>query len=147
MKKKYKVLFIFPVIVVVVFFGLLSMTEVPLLCDDQILKVDDCRNYLQGKYSKLSMFEHFTQTYPEAMPLYFESKMFVITSVTASSILDEKIFAFLSFNLEDSTFIYSCHNHNLGEDYLMVNLEDPTIEMLDDNHCGILNQLGRVHDI
>ena len=123
------------------FFGFGPFIELPLLCDDQILGVDDCRDYLQEKYSGFPMFEHFDNTHPDAMPVYFESDMLIVKSVTASSILDEKTYAFLRLDFADSVFTYTCHNHNLGEDYLVAEIASPTTEVLDTNHCGILNQL------
>ena len=54
-----------------------------------------------------------------------------------------KIFTmFLEINLNDSTFQYACQNHNLGDSYVVVELEDITIQNSDSNNCMVLNQLG-----
>jgi hypothetical protein len=87
------------------------------------------------------MFEHFAGMYPDAGGLSFGSDRFKAIGVDASSILDDKIFAFLHLDLNDSTFTYRCQNHNLGDDYLIVEIINPTLEDLDKNDCRILNQL------
>jgi len=140
MNTRYKILIIAAIVIIGIYM-VLPPTMTVILCDDRILGLDDCRDYLQEKYSKQPMFEHFADIYPEARGLAFKSEMFRAESVFASSILDEKIFAFLEMNLNDSTFHYACQNHNLGDDYVIAELENITIPDLDENNCITLNQL------
>ena len=141
MKTRYKIV----IITLIVFAGsyvMLPPTMTVILCDDRILNLDDCGDYLQEKYSKHPVFEHFAGMYPDAEGIAFKSSMFKAESVFASSILDDKIFVFLEMDLNDSTFHYACQNHNLGDDdYVIVELENATISDLDENNCIALNQL------
>lgn len=142
MKSRYKIVII-TVIVLAGIYVMLPPTWGVILCDDKILNLDDCGDYLQEKHSKQPMFKHFADLYPEAEGIAFKSRMFKAESVFASSILDDKIFAFLEMNLNNSTFHYACQNHNLGEeDYVIVELENITISDLDENNCITLNQLN-----
>ena len=140
MKTRYKIVII-TAIALVGIYVMLPPTWVVILCDDRILSLDDCGPYLDEKYSKLLMFEHFTDMYLDVSALGFSSDRFQAITINASVILDDKIFAFLDFDLNDSTFTYACQNHNLGDDYLIVELENITIQDLDDNNCITLNQL------
>ncbi len=140
MKTRYKIVIV-TVAVIIGIYVMLPPTMTVILCDDRILNLDDCGDYLQEKYSKQPMFKHFADMYPEAWGIAFKSGMFKAESVFASSILDDKIFAFLEMNLNDSTFHYACQNHNLGDDYVIVELENITISDLDENNCITLNQL------
>lgn len=140
MKTRYKIIII-TVSVIIGIYVMLPPTMTVILCDDRIMNLDDCGDYLQEKYSKQPVFEHFADMYPEAGGLAFKSEMFKAESVFASSTLDNKIFAFLEMNLNDSTFHYACQNHNLGDDYVIIELEDITIPDLDNNNCITLNQL------
>ena len=140
MKTRYKISIIVTVSIIVIYMAL-PPTMTVILCDDEILSLDDCGPYLDKKYSKLQMFNHFAAMYTDVPALGFSSDRFQSITVDASVILDNKIFAFLSFDLKNSTFTYRCHNHNLGDDYIIVEIINPTIEDLDKNNCGILNQL------
>ena len=141
MKTRYKISIAIVAIIVGIYM-VLPPTWTVILCDDQILNLDNCVDYLQEKYSKLPMFKHFAEMYPDAEGLYITSSRFNAESVGGSSTLDDKIFAFLEMNLNDSTFHYACQNHNLGDNYVIIELENITIQDLDDNNCMILNQLG-----
>ena len=140
MKTRYKITIVI-VAVVIGIYVMLPPTMTVILCDDKILNLDDCGEYLQEKYSKQTMFKHFADSYPDARGLGFKSGMFRVESIFASSTLDDKIFASLEMNLNNSTFHYACQNHNLGDDYVIVELENITIQDLNDNNCITLNQL------
>jgi hypothetical protein len=140
MKSRYKISIIVVVIIVGIYV-VLSPTWTVILCDDRILNLDDCGDYLQEKYSKLQMFNHFAGMYPDAWGIGFQSSMFKADNVFASSILADNVFVFLEMNLNDSTFHYVCQNHNFGDNYVVVELENITIKDLDDNNYLILNQL------
>ena len=140
MKSKYKISIIVIVIIVGIYI-VLPPTWTVILCDDQFLGLDACGDYLQEKYSKLPIVEYFVSAYPDPGDLSFTSDKFKVVSVSASSILTNKIFVFLEINLDDLTVTYTCQNHNLGKDYLVMEIINPTIEDLNDNNCRILNPL------
>ena len=136
----------FKIVIICIAMGLAAFLVLPptmtvILCEDEILNVDDCRSHLSEKYSKTPMFKHFSKLYPESSSLSLGTDKFNAIGIDASSILDEKIYAFLHLNLNNSTLTYQCHNHNLGDDYLIMEIINPTINDLDDNNCGVLTKL------
>ena len=140
MKTKYKISIIGVAVVAGVFLTVLPTMTIT-FCDDKILNLDDCGNYLEEKYSKQSMFKHFASMYPDAERIGFESSMFKAENVFASSILDDKVYVSLEMDLDDLTFHYACQNHNLEDDYIIFELENIAISDLDNNNCLTLNQI------
>ena len=140
MKSRYKIAIIMIVIAIGIFI-VLPPTMTVILCDDLLLGLDDCGSYLEEKYLKLPLVQHFKEMYSDPPGLGFSSDRFNAVGVSASSILADKIFVFLEIDLNDSTITYECQNHNLGDEYLIVKIKNPTIEDLDNNDCRTLNQL------
>jgi len=142
MKTRLKILIAIIMIVVAIgIYMLLPPTMKVILCEDRILNPDDCGPYIEEKYLKLPIVQHFKETYPDPPGLGFSFDRFKVVGVTASSILADKIFVFLKIDLNDMTVTYICQNHNLGDDYLIVELVNPTIEAINNNDCRVLNQL------
>lgn len=140
MKTRYKISIIITVITLGIII-VLPPTMTVILCDDLILNQDECWKHLTEKYLKLPIVQHFKETYPDPPGLGLTTDRFQAVGVTASSILADKIFVFLEIDLKDLTVTYICQNHNLGDDYLIVELVNPTIEDIDNNDCRVLNQL------
>ena len=134
MKTRYKISIIV-VIILIAFYVMLPVTYRPILCDDRILPSDDCGEYLDEKYSKLSIIEHFMKKYPESGGLGFRSSMFMADRVTGTSSLEEKRMASIEINLEDSSITYQCYDLNLEVDYVTINIENPVNEDIDNNYC------------
>lgn len=135
MKTRYKISIIIPIVIVILFF-LLPATYLPIICDDKILGQDDCGNYLEEKYSKLSQVEHFREMYPDPPGLGFKTIMFKAVSAIATSSMEEKRIADLEINLEDSTITYRCYDLTMShDDHITVDITNPTIEDMNNNYC------------
>ena len=140
MRISYKIIIII-IITAVGIFMVLPPTMTVILCDDKILNLDDCGDYLEEKYLRLPLVQHFKEMYFAPPGLGFSSDKFKAVKMSAYSILADKIFVFLEIDLNDLTVTYEYQNHNFGDDYLIVKIENPTIEDLDNNDCRTLNQL------
>jgi len=135
MKTRYKIPIVVAIIMVALFV-LLPVTYKPIICDDGMLSLDDCGPYLNEKYSKLSIVEHFMGKYPDTGGLGFRSSVFMADRVTATSSLEEKRAASIEVNLEDSSVTYRCYDLNLSEDdHVTDDITNPTVEDIDNNFC------------
>ena len=109
-----------------------------------IFQLDKCHNHLEEKYTKLPVVQHFMSIYPEAAELGYSTGMFQVQTVYADAMLADKVFAHLEIDLHDSSAVYTCSNHNKGEDYLISRIANPTIDDLDDDNCRTLNQIKAI---
>lgn len=143
MKTRYKISII-ATLFAVTLFSLFSFYYAPIICDDVIFQLDGCHNYLEEKYAKLPVVQHFMSIYPEAAGLGYSTGMFRVQTVYADAMLADKVFAHLEIDLHDSSIVYACSNHNKGEDYLISRIANPTIDDLDGNNCRTLNQIKAI---
>ena len=145
MKTRYKIPLIAGLVFVAIFV-LVPVTYAPLICDDRILSLDDCGNYLEEKYTKLPIMKHFMEIYPEASGLGSSFQWYQVQTVTAGAILEDKNYASLEFHLSNSSTIYRCEKHTKEEYRLLSIVVNPTIDDLNENNCTILNQNIQVDD-
>lgn len=114
----------------------IAYTMTIIACDDQILSQDDCKNYLDEKYSKSPQVIHFKEMYPGITGLSFTTINFKAVSVSATSMMNEKRFADLEINLEDFSSRHRCADFNLpDDDHITVDIANPTIEDMNNNYC------------
>jgi len=136
--KKYKIAIIFVIIILITVgvFTALPPTMSVILCDDKILNLDSCGDYLEEKYSKLSSVKHFREMYPDPPGLGFKSNMFQAVSVIATSSMEEKQVAELEINLKNSSITYRCYDLNFSDDNsITVHITNPTTDDMDGNYC------------
>lgn len=125
----------------VLLFLLYFFYNAPIICDDVIFQLNLCGDHLEEKYVPLPIIQHFMQLYPETTGLGYSTGMYQVQKVFADAMLAEKIFVRLEIDLRDSSIIYSCSNHNKGDDFLVSYITNPTVNDLDSNNCRTLNNL------
>ncbi len=135
MKNIYKISIIVLVIIIGIYV-MLPPTMTVILCDDRILNLDDCGDYLQEKYLKLPAVQHFREMYPDPPGLGFKSTLFKAVSISATSSMEKKKIADLEISLENPSIIYRCYDVVLSNDqHIAVEIINPTINDMNNNYC------------
>jgi hypothetical protein len=133
MRTRYKI--IIPAIAILTVFSFLFLRSADgalLVCEEKILNSDQCRKYLNEKYKTIPVVSHFLKI-SDYEGLGMEVENFKVTKVMASKI-ENNLVSHMEISTETSTIIYKCVALEDNEN-VFVELENPTIEDIDNNRC------------
>ena len=109
-----------------------SVDDIPMVCEDRLLNSDQCHKYLNEKYKAIPVVSHFLKI-SDYQGLGMEVENFKVTKVMASTI-EDKLVSHMEIDTETSTIIYKCVTLE-GNKEVFVEIENPTIEDIDNNRC------------
>ena len=122
------------VFIAVALIVLISVSYKLVLCDDKLLPLDECKLYLNEKYSQLPIIAHFLEKYDATGGLGLHLSMFNVDGIY-SQILEEKQVASIEMSLKTSSITYQCQDLTRPAYLVIVNMTNPTIEDIDNNYC------------
>ncbi len=134
MKTRYRIIIpIVAVLIVFTFFYFYFLENTLVMCDGQILNIDQCNEYFNEKYKAIPTVNHFLNiTDSSGLGMRIEnfqaSPMFAATT-------ENNLLVHMEIDPKTDIIIYRCIALE-DSDNIFVEIENPTIEDINDNRCS-----------